>query len=85
MLRKYPKSGVSLKLSRFWKGLFVLEGVFFCGTFCVYYKLNTSRDFRHWMFNTNFTALDGFYRIGEFFGDTSVRNTDYKVWGIEGK
>lgn len=67
----------------FIRGLIVIEVTFFGIAYYYYHRMNTSREFRYKMYNKNFELLDGFYKLGEFFGDTTTRKLDLQAWGIE--
>ncbi|CRL01274.1 CLUMA_CG014311, isoform A [Clunio marinus] len=48
--------------------LIFAETAAFAGTYLAWYKLNTSRDFRYY-FHTNYpVVLEGYYKVGEYFG-----------------
>lgn len=82
MIRKYPKSASGVFWRRVFKTVFVVELGFFAGTYYIWYKTNTSREYRHWLYNSHKWALEGYYKIGEAFGDKRIRKEDYKEWGV---
>ncbi|XP_067131320.1 protein CEBPZOS [Centruroides vittatus] len=83
MLQKFIKR--NSYIGTLFKGLVAIEVGFFAVSFYYYHKMNTSSEFRRKMYDQNYTILDGFYKLGEFFGDTKTRELDLQMWGIEDK
>jgi len=83
MIRKYPQQKFGRNVVFGIKGLIAVEALLFAGSYYVWYCMNVSRDFRYRMYNNFPSILDGYYRIGEYFGDSTVRQLDYRVWGVK--
>ncbi|XP_037958203.1 protein CEBPZOS [Teleopsis dalmanni] len=85
MLPKTPKPAVWKFIKSSAKTLFIFEAVCFAASYAVYYRMNTNRDFRYYI-NENFPfALDYFYKLGEFLGESNLRQIDSSVWKSETK
>lgn len=83
MLPKTPKPAFWKFLKGSAKVLFIAEAVCFAATYGVYYRMNTNREFRHYI-NENFPfALDYFYKVGEVLGNSNLRQLDSVVWRAE--
>lgn len=81
MLRKDPQTGgVASAFKKGFKVLLIGELALAGGCFIVYQKLNTDRDFRHWMSKKYPTVLDGYYQLGEKLGSLRTREEDRLVW-----
>ncbi|XP_072145270.1 protein CEBPZOS-like isoform X2 [Dermacentor andersoni] len=61
----------------------VAEVVAFCGCYYYYRRLNSSQEYRYWMYQNFRPGLEAYYKTGAMFGDNAVRTYDYKTWGIE--
>ncbi|XP_023723828.1 uncharacterized protein LOC111873392 isoform X2 [Cryptotermes secundus] len=89
MLKKSPKPQYFKYVRSGAKALFVLEAVIFATSYGVWYRMNTSRDFRLYMYNNYYWILNGYYRIGESVSSNPValqaREVDMKIWKQEGK
>lgn len=85
MLQKRPKSQLLKKFSGVLKTLFVAETILFAGSYYVWYRMNTSRDFRLFMHNNYSWALDGYYSIGEYLSHNDLRKQDIDIWDRESK
>lgn len=80
MLKKIPKPTIWRFVKTSAKTLFVIEAVLFACSYGIYYRMNTNRDFRQYM-NDNFPYfLEGFYTVGELFGDKKQRELDANIW-----
>lgn len=85
MLTKTPVSTFKRALNLTLKAAFLVEAAGFAVSFGVWYKLNTDREFRLYMFKNHSWALEGYYAIGEKIADQRTRQHDLKVWTAEGK
>lgn len=62
--------------------LIAAEAIGFGVTYAGWYRLNTNRDFRHYVKENYPTILESYYQVGEFLGgDTSIRSLDEQIWG----
>ncbi|KAL5008600.1 hypothetical protein ScPMuIL_014181 [Solemya velum] len=72
------KSGLATSL----KYLLYAEVAAIGASYFLWHKMNTSRDFRHKMHKSFPSILNGYYYIGEKFGDYPTRILDYKAWEV---
>ncbi|GLH01926.1 Uncharacterized protein GBIM_07986 [Gryllus bimaculatus] len=85
-MKKYPISTFRKTVAKVAGVLFVVEGLAFVGAYGVWHKMNTSRDFRYYMYNNHNWALEMFYKCGEFMSSTSsCRKADLLAWTAEEK
>ncbi|XP_047119957.1 protein CEBPZOS [Schistocerca piceifrons] len=85
MIVKHPKPAGRKYIRSATKILLVAEAIAFAGTYAAWYRMNTSRDFRLYMYHNFNWALEGFYRTGEYLGSSNIRDIDMSVWIQEGK
>lgn len=89
MLKKTPKSQFIKYVRGGAKVIFVAEAVLFAVSYGIWYRMNTSRDFRLYMHNNCSWILNGYYKIGEMLPSDSkscqIRELDMKLWKQEGK
>ncbi|KAI5639919.1 hypothetical protein NE865_07648 [Phthorimaea operculella] len=85
MLTKEPKPAYKRYFSVAWKTVFIAEALGIAVSYGIYYKLNTDRDFRLYMYKNYNWALEGYYGLGEKIGGLKTRELDLKVWKNEGK
>lgn len=80
MLPKVPKSNFWKLLKSGAKIIFIAEAVGFAVSYGIYHHMNTSQEFRGYM-NAQFPfVLDYYYKLGEFIGNSKVRQIDAAVW-----
>ncbi|XP_055370956.1 uncharacterized protein LOC129605304 [Condylostylus longicornis] len=80
MLKKTPKPVFWKFIKGSAKTLFVIEAVCFAVSYGIYYRMNTNRDFRLYINNNFPVLLDGYYKLGEFFGESKQRQIDLDFW-----
>lgn len=93
MIPKYPKSRGTLlpsglyKAGRLIKIVILLELAFAGGSYVIWKKVNGSRDFRRGIYDRPMLrpALEGYYSVLEYFGESHVKLADYQEWGIASK
>ncbi|KAF4524622.1 hypothetical protein B566_EDAN013873 [Ephemera danica] len=86
MLQKHPKPTYRKIIKRGAATLFIAEAVCFALSYAGWYRLNTNRDFRLYMYKNHSWILDGYYKFGEFVNpEKSPRQLDLAVWRQEGK
>mgnify|MGYP000492297872 CR=1 FL=1 len=77
------------KVRRGAKVLFVVKGILFAASYGIWYRMNTSRDFRLYMHNNHSSILEGYYKFGEILSADSrpirIRELDLQVWKAERK
>lgn len=86
MLPKTPKS-IKRTYWKFVKSsakvLFVVEVFLFAGSYGVYHRMNTNREFRRYV-NENYPfVLDYYYKVGEVIGNSNLRQIDAARWRSE--
>ncbi|RVE51862.1 hypothetical protein evm_003482 [Chilo suppressalis] len=67
------------------KTIFIAEALGLAVSYGVWFKLNTERDFRLYMYKNCNWVLEGYYQLGERIADHKTREQDLKVWTNEGK
>ncbi|XP_054743226.1 protein CEBPZOS [Anastrepha obliqua] len=83
MLSKKPKPAFWKFVKGGAKTLFIAEAICFAVSYGVYYRMNTNREFRHYI-NENFPfVLDYYYKAGEVLGNSNLRQIDSAVWRAE--
>lgn len=86
MLHKNPKPTYRKLIKTGAKIFFVAEAIAFVGSYGLWYKLNTDRDFRLYMHQNYSSVLNTYYKIGEVLdSENKCRNLDLTVWQQEGK
>ncbi|XP_045447276.1 uncharacterized protein LOC123655549 [Melitaea cinxia] len=85
MLEKKPKSRLKRVLGLTAATIFVAESIGIAVTYGLWYKLNTERDFRLYMYKNYNWVLEGYYQVGERVGGLKTRELDTAVWTNEGK
>jgi len=80
MLRRPPKPAFWKFVKGSAKTLFVVEAVLFAASYGFWYRMNTNREFRHYINENCPYLLDKYYQIGELFGDTRQRELDFTLW-----
>ncbi|KAJ9594416.1 hypothetical protein L9F63_014141 [Diploptera punctata] len=65
------------------KVLLVAEGILFAVSYGIWYRMNTSRDFRLYMHNNYSSILEGYYKLGETLSSDSrpisIRQLDLQL------
>ncbi|XP_023306691.2 protein CEBPZOS [Lucilia cuprina] len=85
MLPKTPKSPFWKFVKSSAKTLFIIETFCFAASYGVYYRMNTNREFRQYI-NKNFPfVLDYYYKVGEFLGNSNLREIDSTIWRTQEK
>ncbi|PZC80953.1 protein CEBPZOS isoform X2 [Helicoverpa armigera] len=85
MLTKSPKPAYKRYITWGIKGALLIEGIGLAASYGLWYKLNTDRDFRLYMFKNHNWVLEGYYGIGEAIADQKIRDLDQAIWSNEGK
>ncbi|XP_065095243.1 uncharacterized protein LOC135717203 [Ochlerotatus camptorhynchus] len=84
MLHKSSRPGYKRVIKNTAKILIAVEAVAFGVTYAGWYRLNTSRDLRHYVKENYPVILESYYQVGEFLGgDTSIRTHDEQIWSQE--
>ncbi|XP_072383466.1 uncharacterized protein [Diabrotica undecimpunctata] len=84
MLIKNPKPGVRKWLKRGAVALFVIEGASFVGSYFLWYRVNTDRDTRKYLYQNYPSVLEAYYKIGETFDpQNQIRQIDLAYWNKE--
>lgn len=84
MLYKGSRPGYKRVIKNTAKILIAVEAIAFGVTYAGWYRLNTSREFRHYAKENYPVILESYYQVGEFLGgDTSIRNHDDQIWAQE--
>ncbi|XP_076464644.1 protein CEBPZOS-like [Babylonia areolata] len=82
-MRKLPKTrDYKSLLGTGIKAVLVVEGLFLIGTYALWSRMNSSRDFRFKVHNYCPPILESYYFMGEKLGNLPTRQLDYKAWGI---
>ncbi|PSN50188.1 hypothetical protein C0J52_06658 [Blattella germanica] len=83
MLKKSPKPQYIRYIKGSAKVLFAVEAVLFAASYGIWYRMNTSRDFRLYMHNNYSWILEGYYKIGETLSSDSrpvrARELDFQI------
>ncbi|KAG5893347.1 hypothetical protein JTB14_000113 [Gonioctena quinquepunctata] len=81
MLTKNPKPAYRKWLKRGALTLFVVEAACFAGSYFLWYKVNTKRDYRKYLHDNYPSILEIYYRTGETFdSQNKVRELDQAYW-----
>nr|CAH7720293.1 unnamed protein product [Callosobruchus chinensis] len=84
MLTKHPKPAYRKWLKKGALVLLVLEGACFAGSYFVWNKANTQRDFRKYLRDNLPFVLEYYYKTGELLNSrNNVRHTDQVYWEQE--
>ncbi|XP_050347364.1 protein CEBPZOS-like isoform X3 [Nymphalis io] len=83
MLEKKPISKFKRVLGLTAATIFVAESIGIAVTYGLWYKLNTEREFRLYMYKNYNWVLEGYYKVGETLGGHKTRELDTKVWTNE--
>lgn len=84
MLHKSSRPGYKRVIKSTAKILIAAEAIAFGVTYAGWYRLNTSRELRHYVKENYPVILESYYQVGEFLGgDTSIRNHDEQIWAQE--
>ncbi|KAL8588808.1 hypothetical protein ACOMHN_035303 [Nucella lapillus] len=82
-MRKEPKAtNYRGMLASGIKAVLVVEGLFLVGTYALWSRMNTSRDFRFKVHRYCSPVLESYYWMGETYSDLPTRKLDYDAWGI---
>lgn len=82
-MKKYPRD-VRFRFPRLFKGFIALEIIVAAGSYLVWHRLNTSRNFRKLMHEEFPSVLEGYYSLGEKFDSTNnIRSSDLHFWKLE--
>ncbi|KAJ8949858.1 hypothetical protein NQ318_010492 [Aromia moschata] len=85
MLVKNPRPAYRKWLKRGALILFVVEAASFVGTYAVWHKVNTERDYRKYLRDNYPSVLEVYYRTGEIIDSQSkIRQIDQAYWAKEG-
>ncbi|CAH1646473.1 unnamed protein product [Spodoptera littoralis] len=85
MLTKSPKPAYKRYITWGLKTALLIEGVGLGLSYALWYKLNTERDFRLYMYRNHNWILEGYYGLGEAITENKIRDLDQAVWKNEGK
>ncbi|XP_057651277.1 uncharacterized protein LOC130890892 [Diorhabda carinulata] len=81
MLLKNPKSATRKWFKRGVYTLIVIEGACFAGSYFIWYKINTNRDTRKYLFDNYPSILENYYKIGELIdSQNKIRQVDLAYW-----
>lgn len=84
MLEKKSRPGYKKVIKNTAKVLFVAEAIAFAITYAGWHRLNTNREFRHYVKENYPSILEGYYQLGErISGDKAIRNHDELIWKQE--
>ncbi|KAH0948229.1 hypothetical protein HN011_004769 [Eciton burchellii] len=72
MITKQPKLGFVQILKKSTKAILIFEGALFLGSYGIWYSMNTSQDFRYYMYQRFPSILETYYIIGEKLSGTIV-------------
>jgi len=80
-MKKHPQPIVFGLIKKGAAFLLAAEVVLFGGSYYVYHRMNTERDFRHYMHQNYNFALESFYKVGEFANQADqTRLLDEAIW-----
>ncbi|XP_029589902.1 protein CEBPZOS [Salmo trutta] len=65
---------------RLFKGVLLLEVAGVLGAYGLFYKMNTSQDFRNSMNNMLPSVLEVYYKSNEYAGVYGIREKDLEDW-----
>nr|XP_046147218.1 protein CEBPZOS-like [Oncorhynchus gorbuscha]XP_046147219.1 protein CEBPZOS-like [Oncorhynchus gorbuscha] len=65
---------------RLFKGVVLLEVAGVLGAYSLFYKMNTSQDFRNRMNNMLPSVLEVYYKSNEYAGVYGIREKDLEDW-----
>lgn len=81
MMKKQPKRTFSSSIKKVIGIAVLAEFVAVVGSYLVYHKLNTDRDFRYYVKENYSPILEGYYKLGEYADSTNaMRKVDEKLW-----
>ncbi|XP_062549235.1 protein CEBPZOS [Armigeres subalbatus] len=81
MLHKSSRPGYKRVIKKTALWLIAAEAIGFGVTYAGWYRLNTNRDFRHYVKENYPTILESYYQLGEFLGgDSAIRSLDEQIW-----
>ncbi|CAH2001805.1 unnamed protein product [Acanthoscelides obtectus] len=84
MLIKHPKPASRKWLKKGAVALFVFEGACFAGSYFLWHRANTDRDFRKHLKDNYPFLLEYYYKAGELLNSQSnTRQVDQSYWGQE--
>lgn len=84
MLHKNSRPGYKRIIKSTAKVLIVFEALAFAATYAGWYRLNTNREFRHYVKENYPSILESYYQLGEFISsDKTIRNHDDQIWQRE--
>lgn len=84
MLQKSARPGYKRVIKKTALVLLAAEAIAFGVSYAGWYRLNTDRDFRHYVKENYPTILEGYYQVGEVFSkDNTIRNVDEQIWAQE--
>ncbi|KAL6257269.1 hypothetical protein P5V15_012196 [Pogonomyrmex californicus] len=81
MIEKRPQSSFIRSVRNATATVLVIEGVLLLGSYVLWRRMNTSQDFRYYMYRNWPFLLEGYYTIGEkLSGYDHLRKFDHKTW-----
>ncbi|XP_018563719.1 protein CEBPZOS [Anoplophora glabripennis] len=81
MIIKNPKPAYRRWLKKGALTLFVIEAVCFAGSYFVWHRINTERDYRRYLHDNYPSILEAFYKTGELIDSKSnIRQIDQAYW-----
>lgn len=84
MLHKSARPGYKRVIKRTALVLIAAEAIAFGVSYAGWYRLNTDREYRHYVKENYPTILESYYQIGEFLSkDSSIRKVDEQIWAQE--
>ncbi|XP_058454092.1 protein CEBPZOS [Malaya genurostris] len=84
MLYKNARPGYKRFIKKSATILLAIEVLGFAVTYAGWQRLNTNRDFRHYIKENYPSILENYYQLGEYLsGDKTIRNHDELVWKQE--
>lgn len=84
MLHKSARPGYKRVIKRTALVLIAAEAIAFGVSYAGWYRLNTNREYRHYVKENYPTILESYYQIGEFLSkDSSIRKVDEQIWAQE--
>lgn len=85
MLTKTPKPAFKRYIISSIKTVLLFEAAGLAASYGLWYKCNTDRDFRLYLYKNYNWALEGYYGIGEKLSNQKTREVDLTYWRSEGK
>lgn len=84
MLHKSARPGYKRVIKKTALVLIAAEAIAFGVSYAGWYRLNTDREYRHYVKENYPTILESYYQIGEFLSkDSSIRKVDEQIWAQE--